>query len=181
MKKDQLDEMFSELSGHFDIEAPQPGHEERFLKRLQDKPTFHSNRQWVRYAIAATLAFLLGLGVFYTSTIPSREERISEISPEASRTQLYFASVIEDQVKQLQAAENPQTRTLVEDTLKELGELENDYLALEQELLNGGNSKLILSAMITNFQTRIDLLNEVLNTIESIKEFNSDNNEELTV
>lgn len=182
MKKDQLDELFEELQGHFDIELPEEGHEARFRKRLEGKTDVkHSRSPRIWMAIAASLVILLGLGIFYTNSTPSREARISEISPEASSTQLYFASVIEEQVKQLEAEENPQTKALIEDALVELAELEEDYRKLEQDLLNGGNSKLILSAMITNFQTRIELLNDVLNTIESIKEFNINSNEEYTI
>ena len=56
-----------------------------------------------------------------------------------------------------------------------------DYIKLEGELLNGGNSKLILSAMITNFQIRIDLLNDVLNQIETIKNLKNYNDENFTI
>ena len=52
---------------------------------------------------------------------------------------------------------------------------ENNYKELELDLINGGNSKLILSAMITNFQTRIDLLQDVLQQVEEIKNIDHEN------
>ena len=55
--------------------------------------------------------------------------------------------------------------------------MEKDYKELERNLIQGGNSKLILSAMITNFQTRINLLNAVLNQIETIKILKNNGNE----
>ena len=63
----------------------------------------------------------------------------------------------------------------------QLNKLEINYKKLEQDLLNGGNSKLILSAMITNFQTRIDLLQEVMDKIENIKTFKNYDDENITI
>ena len=71
----------------------------------------------------------------------------------------------------MQSKSTPETQKLIADTLIQLRTLDTDYKKMEQDLLNGGNSKLILSAMITNFQTRIELLNEVLEQIEEIKNF----------
>ncbi len=183
MKKDQLDPLFDSLQGQFDTEEPQPGHEGRFRERLKakaDSEKFQPSR-WPRYAIAASLAFLLGIGLYFGAEVPSKEVRLAEISPEATHTQRYFAGVIEEQVQLLQAEDNPLTRKLVNDALLQLEALESDYSKLENDLLNGGDSKLILSAMITNFQTRIDLLHEVMNTIAAIKALKSKNNEDHTV
>jgi hypothetical protein len=55
--------------------------------------------------------------------------------------------------------------------------LETDYKKLEQDLIQGGDSKLILSAMITNFQTRIDLLREVMERVEEVKQFKNESHE----
>lgn len=63
----------------------------------------------------------------------------------------------------------------------QLKKLDKDYQKMQQDLLQGGNSKLILSAMITNFQTRIDLLNEVLEEIEDIKILKNYENENSTI
>jgi len=63
----------------------------------------------------------------------------------------------------------------------QLKKLETNYKQLETDLINGGNDKLILSAMITNFQTRIDLLQDVINQIETIKNLKNYNDENLTI
>jgi galactokinase/mevalonate kinase-like predicted kinase len=108
------------------------------------------------------------------------QQQVSKISPEITNTEYYFASVIEDQVKKMQKESTPETQKLIADTMIQLRNLDSDYKKMEQDLLDGGNSKLILSAMITNFQTRIDLLNEVLEQIEEIKNFKNYENENIT-
>ena len=75
----------------------------------------------------------------------------------------------------------PETNKLVDDTLIILQKLDADYDKLAQDLVNGGNKAMILNAMINNFQTRIDLLKEVLNQIETIKILKSNNDENITI
>ena len=123
--------------------------------------------------------FSLGIGLFNSS--PTRDEQVAEISPEVSKTQFYFASLIEDQVRELENGSTPETQKIIDDTLKQLQRLETNYEKLEQDLLNGGNSKLLLSAMITNFQTRIDLLEDVLNQIDDIKTLKNQNDANYTI
>jgi len=121
------------------------------------------------FAIAASIAVLFTVGLVAVQSGPSAKDQLAEISPEAANTEFYFASLIEEQVKVLQEESTPETKAMVDDTMLQLRKLENDYNTLEKDLLEGGNSKLILSAMITNFQTRIDLLQEVLDKIDTIK------------
>jgi hypothetical protein len=112
---------------------------------------------------------------------PSLKEQVVKIAPEVSQTEFYFANLIEQQVQQLESEKSPETAQLVDDTLFQLQKLKNDYESLEEDLVNGGDSKIILNAMITNFQTRIDLLKEVLNQIENIKNLKSFNDENITI
>lgn len=140
-------------------------------------------RLWFKpLSIAASIIILcsLGAGIFFNN-FSSKQEQIAEISPEISQSQFYFASLINEQVKQLEAESSPETKQIVDDTLIQLQKLELNYRKLEQDLLNGGNSKLILSAMIINFQTRIDLLQEVLEKMNSIKNLNNYNDENFTI
>ena len=75
----------------------------------------------------------------------------------------------------------PETEPLIEDTLAQLTLLEDEYKKLEQDLVKGGDAKLELSAMITNFQTRIDLLREVMERVEEVKQFKNESNENNTI
>lgn len=182
MSKDNLDQLFDNLQGKFDLEAPKSGHQERFLEKLnQSKGVVALNAKkrniWKSLSIAASIALLCVLGLQVFNTKPSLKEQVVEIAPEVSRTEFYFVNLIEEQVQLLKDEKSPETAKLVDDTLLQLDKLEADYRSLEQELVNGGNSKIILNAMITNFQTRIDLLKEVLTNIENIKNLKSHNDE----
>lgn len=187
MKEENIDNLFTDLEGSFDIANPTEGHELRFLQKLNSQSDgltiLTKKRSWFRpLSIAASIIIICSLGAgFIFNNTQSKQKQVAEISPEISQSQFYFASLINEQVKQLEAESTPETKRIVDDTLFQLQKLELNYKTLEQDLLNGGNSKLILSAMITNFQTRIDLLQEVLEKIESIKNLNNYNDENFTI
>ncbi|MBO0323972.1 hypothetical protein J0X14_16810 [Muricauda sp. CAU 1633] len=186
MKEDKLDKLFERLQGQFDLEEPQSGHQDRFLEKLnQTNGTVSLHRKrtnwWKPLSIAASIAVVAVLAFQVFTGRPSLEEQVVEISPEVSQTEFYFANLIEEQVRQLQNEKSPETAKLVDDTLLQLKKLEKDYKSLEQDLVNGGDSKIILNAMIFNFQTRIDLLKDVLSQIENIKNLKSYNDENITI
>lgn len=185
MEIDPIEKLFEELKGAFDTAEPADGHKQSFLAKLEASPKSMAKTKTKRFgrkslSIAATMLLLCSLGYHFLYAPPSVKQRISEISPEITNTEFYFASVIEDQVKKMQNESTPETQKLITDTMIQLRNLDSDYKKMERDLLNGGNSKLILSAMIINFQTRLDLLNEVMEQIEKIKNFKNYKNENIT-
>lgn len=185
-KDENIEELFKELKGTFDLEEPREGHQERFLEKLSAaRGVVHISSQrrnwWKPLSIAASFILLFGLGIAFYTSQPTVEEQVAEISPEASQTHFYFANLIEEQVKELKEQSGPETQAMVDDALQQLEKLEADYDKLEKDLIEGGDSKLILSAMIMNFQTRIDLLQDVMNQIDNIKNINNYNDENFTI
>ncbi|MGI9546818.1 MAG: hypothetical protein ACR2MM_06265 [Flavobacteriaceae bacterium] len=178
LQNENIEELFNQLRGSFDNEEPKAGHKQRFIEKLNTSKgvvTLKPQRRnwWKPISIAASVALLLSLGIGYYGNQQSVEQRVAEISPEASQTHFYFANLIEEQVKVLEEQSNPETKEVIADAMIQLQKLEENYTKLENDLLEGGDSKLILSAMITNFQTRIDLLEEVMNQINTIKNINT--------
>jgi len=182
MQEENLERLFKNLQGDFDVAEPEAGHKTRFSKKLNASDGLvrleqKKNSWWKPLSIAASVAVLCTVVISLFITAPTIEEQVAEISPEVSQTEFYFASLVEEQVKQLESESTPETKKMIDDTMIQLKKLEASHNGLEQDLLSGGNSKLILSAMITNFQTRIDLLQDVMNKIESIKNLKSYNDE----
>ncbi len=185
-KKDTIENLFDRLKDDFDFEQPENGHQERFLSKLeQSKGIVGFSKKktswWKPLSIAASIALLCVLGLQLYNNQPTIKEQVVEFSPEVSETEFYFASLIEEQIQVLKNEKSPENEQLVADTLKHLHNLKLDYELLEQELINGGDGKLILNAMITNFQTRIELLKEVLTKIETIKTLKKSNDANFTI
>ncbi len=174
MENETIENLFDTLQESFDTEAPKAGHELRFLEKLNASKDLASQEKkrklwWKPLAIAASIALLCAAAVGLYESQPTLDQKVAEISPEISRSQFYFAGLIDEQIKALENESSPQTRQIIDDTMLQLKKLETDYSRLEQDLIKGGDSKLILSAMITNFRIRIDLLQDVLDKIESLK------------
>lgn len=184
MEDRNLENLFKDLLDKVDLEEPNAGHAQRFLEKLEANKVVSINKNintwWKQLSIAASVAFLVAFGGIYLFT-SSLEDRVAKISPEVSQTELYFTSLINDQIKKFEDEDAPETKKIIEDTMVQLTRLEMDYKILEQDLLNGGNSKFILSAMITNFQTRIDLLQDVMDKIETIKTLRNYTDENNTI
>jgi len=189
MKKDDIRKLFENLEGSFDTETPKAGHRQRFLERLDAvgpaTDTAYTGTKnpfwWKPLAVAASIALLCAVAVGLYNAETSLDGRVAEISPEVSRTQSYFAGLVEQQIEELENKSSPDTRRIVDDTMVQIDKLGSDYAKLERDLIEGGNSKLLLSAMITNFRTRIDLLQEVLDKIESIKTIKNSDEKKTTI
>lgn len=174
MKTDNLKNLFDELN--FDIAEPSSNHEEKFREKLRSQPKRKTKRSglislWLpTMAIAASFltAVLIFQGVFDTPF--SQKQELAKVSPEMKQTQDFYASVIKTELENLKSQKNPETAAVIEDALKQLESLEKDYENLEKDLRKSGQDQRVIYAMITNFQKRIDLLQIVLDKVNTINE-----------
>ncbi|GAB5399385.1 MAG: hypothetical protein Aureis2KO_09700 [Aureisphaera sp.] len=182
-QKDDIDLLFERLEGSFDLQDTPSGHQKRFLERLEnnDRTTAKTSERkvrslWKPLSIAASILLLVTAGIFF-----QREETpvdgLASISPEMEETQSFFVTVINEELETLKSFENEDTKTLIDDTLARLQTLEVEYDSLKIDLVESGQDKRVISAMIANFQNRIELLQQVIETIEEIKTLKANRNE----
>ena len=179
MKQDTMDDLFDRLEGQFDFNEPDLGHEARFLEKLKTKSTALNSRSrpfWKPFiGIAASIALVLSLGIFSNESQAAND--LASVSPEMQKTQDFFTLSINEELKKLNDEKSPETDALINDALKQLGVLESDYEKLKSDLLESGKDQRVVHAMIANFQSRIDILNTVLEQIESLKELKNNSHE----
>lgn len=179
MNKDKLDKLFENMEGTFDTLETPLGHQRRFLEKLNSAhQESNKTNSWLRpLAIAASLAVILTVGVFMTN---SNEEvsDLASVSPEMEQTQTFFTATINKELNTLNSFQSPETKALVDDALIQMASLEKEYDQLKIDLTESGNDKRVVYAMIANFQNRIDLLENVISTIENIKNFKSNTDED---
>lgn len=181
MKTDDLKDIFDELD--FDIAQPAQDHEERFRHKLRKNRKKKTSRSGVIslwgpvMAVAASflLAFLIFQGVFQNPL--NREQELANVSPEMKQTQDFYASVIKTELENLEEQKTPETEAVIEDALKQLAILEKDYQNLKKDLEKSGQDSRVIYAMISNFQKRIDLLNTVLQKVETINTLKNNSHE----
>jgi len=182
MTKETLDELFESLKGEFDISSPEIGHKNRFLAKLNTEVINSSNSKkmkstnWKSFlAIAASI--IICLFVFNNLNNNEKLMDLASVSPELSETQDFFTATIENELRKLNKEQTPITKKIIEEALILIKDLENDYNKLKIELTDNFEDQRIIYAMISNFQSRIDILNTVLEEIENIKQSNYNSNE----
>lgn len=177
MKEDKLYQLFNDLEGKFDTESPSLGHERRFLDKLQTQSdsdsklkTLHPKAWRNVIAIAASLVLCFSIFILVESSTETHD--LASVSPELSETQDFFTVTIENELRKLNKEKTPFTETIISDAMVEIQSLEKDYENLKILLTESGEDKRVIYAMIANFQSRIDILNTVLEEIETIKQLN---------
>jgi len=178
MKKNKIDELFENLEGSFDIHETPKGHQKRFLDKLNEveKPATNKLNWWKPLSIAASIAVLIAVGSVFLKSEPI-EADLASVSPEMKVTQSFFTKAINKELQTLQSLNNPDAKELVDDALLQIDILEKQYEGLKKSLVTSSNDKRVIYAMISNFQNRIDLLEQVIEKIEEIKTLKAYRNE----
>jgi hypothetical protein len=178
MKDQDLKELFNQLRGDLDLYETPEGHQRRFSHRLNRANGVKAIKRWwlKPLSIAASIVVIVGLA-YALGARSAQPEGLAGISPEMAETQSYFLLTINQEIARLDSYRSPQTELLIEDALQQLDRLDGEYQKLKTELIKSGNDKRVISAMIQNFQSRIDLLEQVLGMAEELKNLKFNENE----
>ena len=181
MSKDNLEILFKDLENEFDIENPKLGHQQRFLDKLNtNKNEFqlvNNKRPFWKPLIGIAASLLLLSFVFITTQQNSQLRDLASISPEMAETQDFYTTTITSELERLEQEISPEYQDLVVDAMFQIKILEENYELLKADLNDSGDDKRVIYAMISNFQSRIELLQNVLEQIDNIKQENSKQNE----
>jgi len=119
------------------------------------------------------MMFGLYVGIQNTNT----ELDLAEVSPEMQQTEVYFTSLINEELEKIEGTVDESTQLIFDDAKEQLKALESDYSLLTQDIIDNGADKRIIHAMIINLKNRIELLENVLEQIEAVKNLNNFENE----
>ncbi|NVK52306.1 MAG: hypothetical protein HWD85_05175 [Flavobacteriaceae bacterium] len=175
--KDQFNHFFKTTD--FDVAEPRFGHLERFQERLNNPK---KKKQIVSYkwmSIAASVILIVGfyLGVnFNTQPIV-----LADVSPQMQETESFFVTTIKQELHKIEKARNPKNERVIEDALNQLEILEDKYKDLVIELNKSTNDRRVIYAMISNYQSRIEVLQHVLKQIETINNLKENNTDEIYI
>lgn len=170
MSNHNLEAIFN--THNWDIEEPLVGHEKRFSEKLNAFKPKKKKNYWIAIGIAAS--FLLGISILYFTSLSQEKEVV--FSPQVQETHDYFSSILTVEVSNLKKLQNPATKMMIEDALLEMERLEKDYESLKIEIRKNGENKQIVFAMITNMQTRISFIKQVLEQVEQLNSQSNENN-----
>jgi len=164
MKKenDNLDQLFKKFENQWDVHEMSSDHQLDFLNKLNKKQPKKKN--YAVWAIAASIALLLGVSIFYNNNAKPKEFKFA--SKETKRTDSIFNILIENELVKLKEKSSPENEQIINDALKQMKVFDADYEKIIKEVQKNGENKQIIYAMISNLQTRISFLQTVLQRIE---------------
>lgn len=169
---DKLHTFFSE--NDFDFQEPHQGHLERFERKLNSGKS-EQKFSWKWLSVAASIVLVIG---FYLGSNHQKNQMdLADVSPKMEEVQDYFVRTINHELRTLEQNRNLDTETVIEQALNELEDLEESYNMFLTELNNDGNQTKVINAMIKNYQQRLQVLENVLEQIEQIKNPKIINNE----
>lgn len=163
--EDNIPSFFKE--SEFDFREPQVGHLERFehkLKNTQGKRKL----PWSWMSIAASIVLIIGFAFGKYSQKPTTV--LGSISPKMQEVESYFVSTINVELKEIEKNRSLETESIIEFAINEIENLEDQYQTFAKDLKkDNNNQRAIISAMIKNYQKRLEILQSVLDQIERIK------------
>ncbi|GET28469.1 hypothetical protein [Prolixibacter sp. SD074] len=174
---DNLEKILKERRDDFP-EEPAEGHFERFQNRLEQTKRKTKRKKLLvsRVSRVAAVAIILLLSAnlvlywFHPANDQGRAVNQTEkISGEFNEAQLYYTARINDGISQLQkmAGQGVESSKEAKEIQKELTEMDSLYRNLQKELKANPGDERILNAMIEHYQTKLAIINTMLNDLKN--------------
>ncbi len=175
--KDHFNQFFKNTD--FDIEEPRFGHLERFQDRLKNPAKKKKSFSYKWMSVAASVILIVGF--WLGANLTNKTLVLADVSPEMQEAEMFFVSTIKQELRTIEKFRNPTTERVIEDALNQLEKLDDKYQDLVKALNKSNNDRRVVYAMISNYQNRIEILQDVLNQIDKIKNLKVNNNDEIYI
>lgn len=173
-ENNNLENVFQKHQNNWDIQELNSNHKDLFLNKLQNNKS--KRNYFILFAVAASLLLIVVISFLYNSNQEFKNLQFASV--ETRQTDSIFTVLIEKELIKIKEKKSPINEIIIQDALKQMKVLDIDYRNIIQELKNNGENKSIIMALITNLQTRISFLQNVLQHIENnekIKELSDEN------
>lgn len=170
MEKDQIRSLIQKHRASFDDATPDPklwaGIDERLPRREA-----RSIRIWKWTAAAAVGLLLIAAGVVIGLYNAPGQQNLA--MQEYAETEQYYVTQVNEKMAAIQSRHHDPT---LEEDLRQLDEI-YDELKIELSNSQNPNQKQLIDAMIINYQTKVAILEKVLEKIEDSDIQNTQNDE----
>lgn len=176
--KDQLDNYFKNTD--FDVDVPRFGHLDRFEEKL--KPSKKNVRKFSYKWMGVAASIILVFGFYLGANLTDKQILLADVSPEMAETETFFVTTIKQELVKIENNRSPKTERIIEDALNQLESLEDKYKELVKALNSTNNDRRVIYAMISNYQSRVEILQDVIKQIDTINNLNTNNsNDEIYI
>lgn len=169
-----LEEKIKKNRDSLDAAEPSPGHTERFEKKLASLHNSKANSKGLRIRrglrVAAVIVVLIGLSITLYLVTPGRLNNGLAANPlpqEIQEVKMYYQFETQKKLDQVQqCAVSPDQADLIKQIAEqELQQLDSNSSQLEDQLRNDQDNKRVKDALILNYKTRADLVEDIIKKV----------------
>ncbi len=172
--KNTIEGFFKKNREEFDLTEPNVGHFERFQARLEkvdETPKKKGGTPWYILAVAASVLLFFGYWMGnYNQNSTNKGIELAEVSPHMEETQNFYLATIQKELEVIKTKKTTANQKIIDDALIQLELLETNYRKLTLELKESNADKRVIYAMITNFQNRLQILQNLMDQLEEFEE-----------
>jgi len=169
-----IEEIINKNRTSFDDELPDDGHFDRFQKKLEIETGTRrlkiSNRlltQAAAVVLLAGLAWFIGNYTHLNSNFNKKQTAtLKDVSPEFAEVEHYYEMNLNQKIKEIENLQctNFDNQKVV--VLNEMKEWDKSLKSLQKDLSENTRNERVINAIIELYQTKIDVLNEILNKVK---------------
>lgn len=171
--KNTMEDFFKNNREAFDLTEPNIGHFERFkakLEKIDEAPKKKGGAPWYILAVAASVLLFFGYWMGnYNQNVVNKGLELAEVSPEMEETQNFYLATIQKEVEEIRTKKTTANQKIIDDAFIQLEILETNYRKLTLELKESNADKRVIYAMITNFQNRLQILQNLMDQLEEFE------------
>lgn len=167
-----LEEWMDQNREFLDSVEPGEGHFNRFMEKLAVQNRMLGRRKTVKalMRIAAIFLVICAAGAwiyFYTGQDRRQDRTMIAKAKEIQETEIFYAGQLQaryDVIRNLRFPDEAQKNKI----LRDLSQNDDTFSKLQEELKADPENEMTVEAMINYYQTRIDVLNNIINNLEQV-------------
>jgi hypothetical protein len=166
---DSLEQMIRKNREAIQNDLPPDGHFDRFELKLSQKSHKYST-YWIGFLSGMVAVIVIGVIMFLH---PGKELKnsmtVSNLSGQNAEVEFYYTHTINQQTQKLNeysikfGANDPSLKMLI----KELEEYDHTYSQICKDLQTTPNDERVINALITYYQTKLEIINKILQEVEN--------------
>ena len=181
--KDKLEHLIWEKREFIQNDEPPEGHFDRFEGRLekmrQRNRKFNYRQIWRIAAVVAFAVLITNQIVILTKKHKAEKFSLGSVSKQYREVEFYYTSAIN--AGMLEWNKMAQKGYLSEQEIsgmkKEQKEFDQQYQSLVKELKTNPDDERVINAMLEYYQTRLNIINLIINDLKHAKQQKYENNE----
>lgn len=176
----EIEKMIRENRDIFEDQEPSSGHFERFRVKLaaqnRKRKTIRLVYRISRVAAVGLLAIMSSLWIYNELLAPEEQfMNLGDVNQEYREVEFFFTSQIDAKYEELKSIDLRNDETFKETMLEEIKEMDSVYGRLSKEMAENPGDERIIEAMIRHYQTKLEVISEILTRLKSYEEYSNTN------